>query len=153
MGDIRFRELPPGQGIEFSLTASEAMYEFSGQRRHFIGLKVPEGFTPSTIQVHSYLPTLYYGYKTTAVLPEFLYLGSDLRVIHSAHAGGFQSAGGFWRSAVTGRVAVPPDTRYILVFAGNRSATFPTIDRTPFTIGPAALGDFSLRLFGEPGRR
>jgi hypothetical protein len=153
MAEIRFRELPPGEEIEFSLTPTEATYEFSGQRRPFIALKVPEGFAASTIQVRSYLPTVVFGSKTTAVLPEFVYLGSDLRVIHSALTGGFQTAGGFWRSAVTGRVAVPPQTRFLLVIAGNGSAVLSNVDRTTFTIGPAALGDFSLRLFGEPSKR
>jgi len=152
MGEIRFRDLPPGQELEFSLTPSGATYDFSGQRRPFIALKLPDGFTPSTIQVRSYLPGFYYGVKTTAVLPEFVYLGSDLRVIGSAPSQGFQSGGGFWRSAVTGRVAVPPETRYMLVTAGNGSASFPLVDGRLFTIGPAASGDFSLRLFGESGK-
>lgn len=146
-----FRPLPLGQEAEFSLSAADPTYDFSGRRAHFVALRIPDGFSASAIQVKSYLSTAYLP-NASAVLPDFVYLDRELRTIGRASSGDFQNAGGFWRSAVSGRARVPAAARYIVVIAGDGSGGLPALyseNRTPYRVRPAALGEFSLRLFGE----
>jgi len=152
MAEFHFRTLAPGQEVEFTISAAEPTYEFSGRAQHFVALGIPDDFAASAIQVRSFLTTPYLP-STSAVMPEFIYLGSDFRVVGGSPASGFQSAGTFWRSAVSGRARVPSGTRYVVVIAGDGRGGLPVLyseNRTPYTVRPAALGDFSLRLFGEP---
>ena len=53
---------------------------------------------------------------------------------------------------MSGRVAVPVGARYVVVKPGDGSAGVPVVysdNGTPGRVNPAAVGDFSLRLFGE----
>lgn len=152
MAQFRFSPLAPGREVELRFSASEPVYDFAGQHRHFIALSIPDDFAASAIQVRSFLTSPYLP-STSAVIPDFIYLGSDFEVLEKSPATGFQNAAGFWRSAVLGRARVPPAARYIVVIAGDGSGGLPVLyseNRTPYTVRPAALGDFSLRLFGAP---
>lgn len=148
---ITFRALPAGHPVEFNLTADAPTYRFSGERRHFVAFSIPSDFSATTIQVTSFLTTAYLP-KATAVLPDFLYLDADKQVLGRSSTRDFQSAAGFWRSGVAGRAEVPAGTRYVIVFAGKGDAhggpTLLSGNGTPWPVRAAAIGDFSLRLFG-----
>jgi hypothetical protein len=149
--DFNFVPMPLGQEMELSFTADLPTYAFDGRPQHFIALKIADGFTPTAIQVRTYLSTGFLPYAT-AVLPQFIYLGPDLRIVERQSTRGFQQAGGFWRQGVTGRADVTPIARYIVVVAGDGSEERPIYHSESgraFSIPPAALGAFTLRLFGQ----
>jgi hypothetical protein len=151
LSEFKFRPIPLGQDMELSFTAEDSAYAFSGRRQHFIALKIPDGFSATTIHVRSYLLGSFLP-MTSAVIPEFYYLGADLKIIGTASTGDFQPAGGFWRTAVSGRARVAAGTRYIVAVAGDGGNGVPVVyseNRTAYRIPAAPLGDFSLRLFGE----
>jgi hypothetical protein len=151
ISEFQFRTPPLGQEVEFSLSPAESTYDFHGRRQHFIALKVPDGFQLTAVQVRTYLSTAYLP-NATAVIPEFIHYGSDFQLLAKSSTSNFQTAGGFWRSGIAGRTQVPPGTKYIVVIAGDGGSGLPTVyseNRTPYMIPAAALGEFSLRLFGE----
>ena len=151
ISEFTFRPVLLGQEVEFSLSPANPTYDFSGPRQHFVALRIPDGFAATTIQVRTYLSTAYLP-QATAVIPEFLFLDVDYKVLTRRPTENFQTAGGFWRSAVSGRVQVPSQTRYIVVTAGDGRSGVPVVrseNGTPYRVNPAALGDFSLRMFGE----
>lgn len=154
ISEFQFRPFAPGSEVEFSLTPTEASYTFADKRQHFIALQLPDNFSATTIQVRSFLSTSFLP-LATAVLPDFVYLNSDLNVIGKSSTGGTQAGGGFWRGSVIGRVQVPQRTRYVVVTAGTSSstATVHSENGTPHQLPSAALGDFTLRLFGDSGSK
>jgi hypothetical protein len=152
MSEVQFRSMPPGQELELSLTADSPTYAFGERRQHFVALKIPDGFIGTTIQVRTFLSTAFLP-SAKAVIPEFIYLGVDFKPVERAVTGSFQQTAGFWRTAIAGRAEVPPDARYIMVVAGDGSSGRPLFNvggGRIFSIPAAELGDFTLRLFGEP---
>jgi hypothetical protein len=156
MAEFQFRPLPPGDEVELSFSPSDPAYEFDGQRKHFAAFSIPDGFTPTAMQVKTFLSGGYLP-SATAVVPAFIYLDSEFRPIQRSPTTGLQSVGGFWRAGLAGRAAVHPRARYVVVIAGDGIAGgLPVVyseNRTPYVIPAAALGDFSLRLFGEQARK
>ena len=143
--------MPLGQEIEFSFTDSTPAYDFSGRRQHFVALQLPEGLTPSVIQVRTYLSGTFI-WDMSAVLPEFVFLDGKHQVLATRPTENFERDTGFWRSGVTGRAAVPPATRYVVVKPADGRSGLPVIrsdNGTPGNVKPAAIGAFTLRLFGE----
>jgi hypothetical protein len=152
VSEFKFRPLPLGQDVELSFTAEDSTYAFAGRRQHFIALKVPDGFSATTIHVRSYLKGSFLP-TASAVIPDFYYFDANLKMIGKESSGDFQSAGGFWRSAVSGRARVAGGARYIMVVAGDGSNGVPVVQSgngISHRIPAAPLGDFAVRLFGEP---
>lgn len=151
MAQFNFRSIPLGQDFNLSITPAEPTFSFSDRLVHFVPLKVPDNFIATAIQVKSFLSTDYLP-KATAVFPDFIYLDANFKIVGKAVVTDMQSAGNFWGSAISSRAQVPPKTLYIVVVAGDGSGGFPTINAgsgRPYSIPAAALGDISLRLFGE----
>ena len=151
ISEFQFHPLPLGQEVEFSLTTEGPTYAFGEHRQRFIALKMPDGFIGTTIQVKMFLSTAFLP-RASVVIPEFIYLGADLRIVERQTTKGFQEAGGFFRTALLGRAEVPPDARYIVVIAGDGDGGRPIYNvggGRAFGISPATEGDFTLRLFGE----
>jgi hypothetical protein len=157
LADYRFAALPLAQDKEFSLVAQSPTLAIEGRPRHFAGFKVADGIAPSAVVVHSYLTTAFLP-NATAGVPALHFYDGQLRPIGSATAAAMQSDSGFWRVGVQGRVAVPGETRYIVVEASNGDGGYGPMVRSdngsPHYIPAAALGDLSLRLFGStaPGK-
>ena len=152
LSELPFRSFAPGQEVEFTFNESTPAYDFSGRRQHFVALQIPESLTPTAIQVRTYLSGTFI-WNMSAVVPEFVFLDAKHQVLATRPTENFQRASGFWRSAVSGRVVVPAETRYLVVKPADGSSGVPVIhsdNGTPGRVNPAALGDFSLRLFGEP---
>ena len=146
-----FRTMPLGQELELTFDSGTPVYDFAGRRQHFAALKIPEGFSASMIQVRTYLSGTFI-WDMGAVLPEFVFLDEGHKVIATRSTENYQRATGFWRSSVTGRAAVPAQARYFVVKPADGSGGVPVVhsdNGTPGRVKPAALGDFSLRLFGE----
>ncbi len=152
LADYTFAALPLAKDTDFSLVAQSPTLDIEGRPRHFAGFRVADGIVPSAVVVHSYLTTGFLPQATT-VVPELHFYDAQLRPIGSATATAMQSDGGFWRTGVQGRIAVPGDTRYIVVVASNGEAGYGPMVRsdngTPYDIPAAALGDLSIRLFGS----
>lgn len=145
--------MPLGKEVEFGLKADTSAYAFDGRRQHFVALKIPAGFTATTIQVRTYLSTGFLP-RATAVIPEVIFLDRNRAIMAKKATTDFREAGGFWRASLLGRVDVPRDARYIIIVAGDGSSGRPVYhseNRTSYSIPPAALGEFTLRLFGETG--
>lgn len=148
---LPFRPMPLGQELELSLTSASPTYDFSGKRQHVAAVKIPDGFSATVIQVKTYLSGLFV-WNMSALLPEFVFLDDRYQVLATRPTENYQRATGFWRSAVNGRVAVPAGARYVVVKPGDGSAGVPVVHGDKGASGrvnPAAVGDFSLRIFGE----
>lgn len=151
ISEFQFRPLPAGQEVEFSLTPEGPTFAFDERAQRFIALKMPDDFVGTAIQVKMYLSSSFLS-KTSAVVPEFIYLGANLKVVERQITKGFQEAGGFFRTAVLGRAEVPPDARYIVVVASDGSKGHPIYNvggGRAFNVPAAAEGDFTLKLFGQ----
>ena len=151
VSEVTFRPLSLGQDLGLSLSASSPTYEISGNRRHFVALKIPDGFEATAIHIKSYLTTPFLP-KTSAVVPEFVFLDGSYRVIDTRPAEDFEVLREFGRSGVTGRVNVPVTARYVMVMASDGSRGVPVIHiggGSSHRVNPAALGDFAVRIFGE----
>ena len=143
--------MPLGQELELSLTPESPSYEFSGRRQHVAALKIPDGFSATDIQVRIY-PSGIFVWNMSGIVPEFVFLDANHKMLAMRPTEDFQRATGFWRSGVNGRVSVPPGARYFVVKPGDGSRGVPIVhsdNGTPGRVNPAALGDFSLRIFGE----
>jgi len=152
--EFDFRPIRLGEDVEFSLTSGGPASSFSGGREHFSAFKVPDGFVATSIQSKSYLSTDLLP-MATAVIPELRFYDESFLEIGKAGATNAQGATGFWRSAISSRAAIPVGTRYIVVTAGNTSGGLPTMrseNGRVHRIPAAAIGDLSLRLFGESVR-
>jgi hypothetical protein len=151
ISEFQFHPLPAGQEVEFSLTPEGPTFAFEERAQRFIALKIPDDFVGTTIQVRMYLASSFLS-RTSAVVPEFIYLGANFKVVERQITKGFQEAGGFFRIAVLGRAEVPPDARYIVVVASDGSKGHPTYNvggGRAFNVPAATEGDFTLRLFGQ----
>ena len=93
---LPFQPMPLGQELEVSLTPAGPTYDFSGKRQHVAALKIPDGFSATTVQVRTYLSGIFI-WNMSALIPGFVFLDNG----------------------------------------------------TPGRVNPAAVGDFSLRIFGE----
>ena len=151
MSEVTFRPIPLGQDLELGLSAASPTYEIGGKRRHFVALKIPDGFEATAIEIKSYLTTAFLP-RASAVVPELVFLDGNHRVLDTRPAEDFEVLRDFGRSGVTGRVNVPVTARYFMVMAGDGSRGVPVIHRgggSSYRVNPAALGDFSVRVFGE----
>lgn len=151
IAEFNFRPIPLGLDVDFSITSTEPTFSFSGHLEHFVAFKVPNDFAAATIQFKSYLSTDYLP-KATAVIPDFICLDGNFLVIGRVAATNMQVAGGFWGGAFSGRAPVPPRTLYIVVVAGDGNNGVPAYhseNGRAYHIPAAALGNLSLRLFGE----
>ncbi len=151
ISEIQFVSMEPGREVDFSLTPRSPAFAFSETRQHFVAVKFPEGFNVTSVQVRSYLTTEMIP-KATVVLPDFVFLDENKNVIGKTALKEAKSSGGFWRAEMTGRAAVPAKARYMIAVAGTGSGgspVFATENGSRYSIPPAALGDFSMRLFGE----
>ena len=151
LSTLPFRPMPLGQEVAVNLTPASPTYDFSGQRQHIAALRIPDGFSATVIQVRTYLSGIFV-WNMSALLPEFVFLDRSYQVLATRPTENFQRASGFWRSGVNGRVAVPAGARYFVVKPGDGSAGVPVVhsdNGTPGRVNPAAVGDFSLRIFGE----
>jgi hypothetical protein len=148
---LPYRTMPLGQELELSLTPHSPTYDFSGKRQHVVALKIPDGFSATTLQVRTYLSGVFI-WNMSALVPEFVFLDQNHKIIGTRPTESFQRATGFWRSGVSGTVSVPAGARYFVVKPGDGSAGVPAVysdHGTPGKVNPAAVGDFSLRIFGE----
>jgi hypothetical protein len=154
LADHRFPVLPLAKEMQFSLTAQSPTLAFDGRPRHFAGFRVDEGATPSAVVVRSYL-TMAYLPRATAVVPELHFYEGQLHPIGSVTAMDMWYHNEFWRVGVQGSVAVPRETRYIVLVAGNGDAGYGPMVRAEnglaYHIPAAALGDLSIRLVGGVG--
>jgi hypothetical protein len=76
-------------------------------------------------------------------------------VLETRRTENFQRSTGFWRTGIDGRVTVPAGARYFVVKPGDGRGGLPVVHNDhgkAFNVKPAALGDFSLRIFGEQGK-
>lgn len=152
LSELTFRPMPLGEELELSLTPASSTYTFSGKRQHVAALKIPDGFNATLVHARTYLSGVFI-WNMSALLPEFVFLDGNQKLIDTRPAEGFQPADGFWRSGVTGRVVVPAGARYFIVKAGDGSRGVPVVhsdNGTPGRVSPAGIGDISLRIFGEP---
>lgn len=151
IAEVAFRQWPLGQDLELSLSAGSPTYEILGRRRHFVALKIPEGFEPTAIHVKTYLTTPFLP-VTSAVVPEFAFLDRSYQLIDVRPAEGFEALHQFGRSGVMGRVDVPSAARYVMVTASDGSKSYPVIHvggGASYRVKAAAIGEMAVRLFGE----
>lgn len=151
LAEYAFKPLPLGQETDVSLTATSPTLALNGQRGHFVGFSIPPGVIASAVSVKTYLSSDFLP-KATAVAPQFHFFDARFQPLAKVAVTDMQSEGGFWRSAVSGRVAVPSDTRYIVLMASRGEAWRAVVrseNGTQYRLPPAALGDLSVRLFGE----
>ena len=144
---LPFRTMPLGQDLEISITPETPTLEFAGRRQHVAALKVPDGFAATTLLTTTYLSGILV-WSMSALLPEFVFLDERYGVIATRPAEGFQRTS----RGMSGRVAVPGGTRYVLVKAADGNAGVPVVhsgNGTSHRVNPAPVGDFSLRIFGE----
>lgn len=155
VSDYGFQPLALGKETDFSLAENGPTLTIDGRRGFFAGFSIRADIVASAAVVKSYLSTGFLP-KATAVVPELVFYDADLQRIGSTTVSNMQSDNGFWRSSISGRVAVPNKTRHIVIIAGN-GAKGRTLIRsengTPYYLPPAALGDLSIRLFGEAESR
>jgi hypothetical protein len=151
LADSSFSTLPLGKEVEFSLSPNTPTLLIDGRREHFAAFSVPSGSVATAAALRSYLSSGFLP-KATAVAPEVHFFDAQFRPLGKAALGAMQSDNGFWRASVSGRVDVPSKTRYIAVIATDGKAGLGLVrsdNGTPYRIPPAALGDMSIRLFGE----
>lgn len=152
--EFKFHPLPLGQEIDFSIASGNPTYPFvAGRREHFVAFRVPDGFSVTTIQSTSYLSTDFLP-KATALLPDFIFLNGAYQQVGRVSVTDLQERGTFWGGALGGTVMVPPGVRYLVVVAGigDGSSHYRSANGRLYKIPAAALGKFSLRMFGEPTR-
>lgn len=152
LSEISFRPIALGDDIDVSVTADSPTFTFAAAPEHFVALKVPPNFTATTIQIKSYLSTNYLP-NATALIPEFIFFNANNVAIGKAPLANVRVAGEFWRGGVySGSSSVPSGTQHIVIVAGKGSSTvpaYPAANGRPYNIPLAALGELSLRLFGE----
>jgi hypothetical protein len=149
-----FQTVQLGQDVEFGIASSSPTFAFFGRREHFAAFRIADGSDATSLHVKSYLSSDLLP-MATAVVPQFSFYDASLAPIGRSIATDAQPAGGFWRGAISGRAPVPSGTRYIIVTAADGSGGLPTLrseNGTRYQIPAAALGDLSLRLFGEATR-
>lgn len=146
-----FTPLPLGQETDVSLTPASPTLTLNGQHGHFVGFGVPVGVVATALSMKTYLSTSFLP-KATAVAPEVHFFDAQFRPLGTVAVNDMQVESGFWRGGLAGRVAVPRDTRYIVLRAGSGEGSYAVVrseNGTPYRVPPAALGDMSVRLFGE----
>lgn len=155
VADVNFSPLALGKEVDFSLAPNTPTLKIEERQGHVAGFSVPSGFVATTAAVKSYVSTGYLP-NATAVAPELHFFDAQFRPVGKAAVGDMRSDNGFWRASVSGRVAVPFQTRYIVVMATKGEAGRGLVrsdNGTPYLLPPAALGDLSIRLFGQEAAR
>lgn len=140
--DFPFRQMVPGQDIQFQLTSADPTYSSNGKRQHFAAFRTPACLRPTAIHVTTYLSTEFFP-KATAVSPDLIFLDADFAVLGQSEVSDWQPSDNQWRSAAMGRAVVPSATRYVVVIPGEG------LRGRPFSLPAAALGELSLRIYGE----
>lgn len=150
IGAVSFTLVALGQETEFNVKPDSQTLEFSGMRKHIVAIKIPDGVSVTALQVKTFLSTGFLP-NATAVYPDFHFFDEKLAPLATASPDDFQPVGGFWRSGLTGRVVVPSKTRFLIAMPseGHRRSVVYSENRTPYVVRPAALGDFTIRLFGQ----
>ncbi len=149
VSDYDFQPAKLGQEIDFQLTEKSPALSVTGHSGHMFGLKVPDGVTVSSVVVRSYLATSFLP-NATIVAPDLYFYDADFRLIKNIAVTEMHDDKGFWRASLSARVQAPPAAKFIVVMAGRTSQTrISSANGTPYLLPPAALGDMSIRLFGE----
>lgn len=153
LSEINFRLITPGNDMDVSITADSPTFTFAAAPEHFVALKLPANFAATTIQIKSYLSTDYLP-NATALIPEFIFLNANNVIVGKAPLANVRVAGEFWRGGVfSGSSLVPSGTQHIVMVAGKGNSSvpaYPSANGRLYNIPLAALGEISLRLFGDP---